>query len=164
MQSRQSSKSADLVSGLALAVLGGYIIVQTRRWEYAGPDGPGPGFFPLWYGVAMVALSGALVVFNALKQRSLDACGAREGARPGVPWRKVGRALSTWLALGVAVASSAWIGLISSLALLTFFIVAVIYRRPLRVAAAVGVLLAAGFYLAFPVALGVSLPTGPFGF
>jgi hypothetical protein len=32
------------------------------------------------------------------------------------------------------------------------------YRRPLKVAAAVAVALSAGFYLVFPLALGVKLP------
>ena len=49
--------NADLWSGLALAALGGYIIVQASGWEYLGSDGPGPGFFPLWYGIAMAALN-----------------------------------------------------------------------------------------------------------
>ena len=41
----------DVASGVVLAGLGFYIVVQAWRWEYLGPDGPGPGFFPLWYGV-----------------------------------------------------------------------------------------------------------------
>src|SRR5262245_60897787 len=149
-------KTGDIVSGAVLAGLGIYIISEARRWEYLGPDGPGPGFFPLWYGAAMVALSAALVVSSARRQRS-PSLGA-------VPWRKIGRAFATWLALAAAVALSAWLGLTVSLGLLTFFIVAAVYRRPLHVAAGVGVLLAAGFYLAFPVALGVPLPVGPLGF
>ena len=50
------------------------------------------------------------------------------------------------------------IGFLPAFALLTFFIVAVMYRRPLKVAAAVSVALSAGFYLVFPLALGVNLP------
>lgn len=41
-------EQGDLASGAVLAGLGVYIVVQARRWEYVGPDGPGPGFFPLW--------------------------------------------------------------------------------------------------------------------
>ena len=43
-------------------------------------------------------------------------------------------------------------------AALTFFVVAVMYRRPVRVAAVVAVALAAGFYVLFPLLLGVNLP------
>ena len=50
------------------------------------------------------------------------------------------------------------IGFLAGFALLTFFIVAVMYRRPLKVAAAVSAALTVGFYLLFPLALGVKLP------
>ena len=33
-----------------------------RGWEYLGQDGPGPGFFPLWYGIAMLVAVRALVL------------------------------------------------------------------------------------------------------
>jgi putative tricarboxylic transport membrane protein len=53
---------ADFWSGLALGGLGAYIIVVASRWEYMGQDGPGPGFFPLWYGIVMAVLSLMLMV------------------------------------------------------------------------------------------------------
>ena len=64
----EKRNKADLWSGLALAALGMYIVVEARRWEYLGPEGPGAGFFPLWYGIAMVALSVALVASSALRR------------------------------------------------------------------------------------------------
>ena len=146
----------DLWSGLALAALAIYIMVQALQWDYLTPDGPGPGFFPLWYGIAMVGVSGALVVSSAL--RKLDAeC-------VGIEWRKAGRAFAVWVALVVTVASFKLLGFVASFALLTFFIVAVMYRRPIRVAAAVAGAGAVAFYLLFPLALGVSLPVGVLGF
>src|SRR5690349_24965882 len=83
-------KSGDLWSGLALAALGLYIVVQAWQWEYLGPDGPGPGFFPLWYGVAIFALS-VLLVGSHFR---------RAQPRPNpVDWNRVGRALSSLLAI-----------------------------------------------------------------
>ena len=79
-----SRRPADFWSGLALAGLGTYIIVEAWRWEYLGPDGPGPGFFLLWYGIAMAALSAVLVVSSVLRRQNAD------GA---IEWRGVGRAL-----------------------------------------------------------------------
>jgi putative tricarboxylic transport membrane protein len=58
------ARSADFWSGLVLGGLGAYIIVTASQWEYLGQDGPGPGFFPLWYGIAMSALSLLLVVYS----------------------------------------------------------------------------------------------------
>ena len=151
-----SDKSSDLWAGLALAALGIYIVVQAASWDYMGPDGPGPGFFPLWYGVAIVALSAALVVAGVRARR-------RAASAP-VPWARFGRALVVWAAFAVAVALFGVLGFTVSFGLLCFFIVAAMYRRPLKVAAAVAFASALAFYLVFPVALGVELPVGLLGF
>jgi len=58
------SRSPDFWSGLALAALGGYIVMQARGWDYATEDGPGPGFFPLWYGLGILACAAFLVFFG----------------------------------------------------------------------------------------------------
>jgi putative tricarboxylic transport membrane protein len=151
----KTRNSGDLWSGLALAALGVYIVIQARQWEYLGPEGPGAGFFPLWYGIAMLALALALVV-SQLRRRA-----ARE---PAIDWSKLGRAISTWFALAVSVALFKPLGFVVSFALLTYFIVAVMYRRPLKTAALVAVASAAVFYLVFPLALGLALPVGVLGF
>jgi putative tricarboxylic transport membrane protein len=139
------ARSADFWSGLALGGLGAYIILTASRWEYLGQDGPGPGFFPLWYGIAMSALSLLLVLGSLKRQTQID-------------WSDAPRALATWAAFVAMCAAFKLIGFLPAFALLTFFIVAVMYRRPLKVAAAVAVALSAGFYLVFPLALGVKLP------
>lgn len=139
------AQGADFWSGLALGGLGAYIIVTASGWEYLGQDGPGPGFFPLWYGIAMSALSLVLVIssFNA---------------RTRIDWSDAPRAFTAWLAFAAMCASLKLIGFLAGFALLTFFIVAVLYRRPLKVAALTAIALSAGFYLLFPLALGVKLP------
>ncbi len=148
-------KSGDLWSGVALTVLGLYIVVQAGQWEYLGPEGPGAGFFPLWYGVAILGLSALLIVSN-LRRRS-----SRGDA---IDWARLVRAFSTWLALAVSVALFKPLGFVISFALLTYFIVAVMYRRPLKTAALTAVASAAGFYLVFDRALSVPLPVGFLGF
>jgi len=69
-----------------------------------------------------------------------------------------------WFALAVSVAALKRLGFVASFAALTFFIAAVMYRRPLALAAAVAAASAAAFYVLFPLALGVPLPAGVFGF
>ena len=59
--------TGDFWSGLVLAALGGYIARGRGSWVYLGEDGPGPGFFPIWYGGAMLALSLLLVAGAVLK-------------------------------------------------------------------------------------------------
>ena len=141
------ARNADLWSGLALAVLAAYIIVQASGWDYMGPDGPGAGFFPLWYGLAMLVLSAVLVASSVLR------------AEPeAVDWRGARRAAAISAALVVAVVLFKLAGFTIGFAALAFFIVWVMYRRPWPLAAAVAVGLAGGFYLLFPLLLGVNLP------
>lgn len=144
----------DVVSGVVLAALGAYVVSEARAWNYMGEEGPGPGFFPMWYGIAMIVLSLVLVLRASMQPRS--------GER--VEWRGVGRALMAWAAFAAAVASLKLIGFLLALALLTLFVVAVMYGRPLKIAFAAAAGNAAGFYLLFVVALDLSLPAGPLGF
>lgn len=149
-------KTGDVVSGAVLAGLGVFIIAESRGWEYLGPDGPGPGFFPLWYGLCIVALA-LLLVVTSFAQR------ARE---PGaaVNWREIGRVLAAWAGLAICVGLLKVLGFLLAFGLFTFFLVAVMYRRPLGTALAVSVAMSVGFYLLFPLALNVALPVGKLGF
>jgi putative tricarboxylic transport membrane protein len=150
------ARTGDIISGAVLAGLGVFIIVEARGWVYLGPDGPGPGFFPLWYGIAMVVLS-VLLVGISLAQR--------EGAagKP-VNWREVGRVMLTWVGLALCVGMLKVLGFLLAFGLFTFFLVAAMYRRPLRTAVAVAVGISVTFYLLFPLALNVELPVGRLGF
>ena len=141
------ARSADFGSGLALGGLGAYIIVTASGWEYVGQDGPGPGFFPLWYGILMAALSAMLVVSSVSTKddRRIDWSGARA-------------AFTTWAVFALMVAALKLVGFVIGFAALTFFIVLVMYRKPLKVAAITALALSVGFYLLFPLALGVKLP------
>ena len=138
-----------------LAGLGIYIIVEARGWEYLGPDGPGPGFFPLWYGIALVGLS-LLLLGSSFR-------GGRAASKPA-NWREVGRALAAWAGFAACVGLLKVLGFLLAFGLFTFFLVAVMYRRSLATAAAVSVGVALSFYLVFPVALNVALPVGKLGF
>jgi putative tricarboxylic transport membrane protein len=149
-------KTGDIVSGAVLAGVGIYIISEARRWEYLGPDGPGPGFFPLWYGIGMVALSLLLVGISL----------ASRGDEPGAPfnWGEVGRALTAWAGLALCVGLLKVLGFLLAFGLFTFFLVAVMYRRSVVTALAVSIGTSLGFWLLFPVALNVALPVGKWGF
>ncbi len=146
--------NGDVLSGLVLAALGIYVLIEARSWNYMSEEGPGPGFFPLWYGIAMVVLSLVLVLRSAINPA------------PGAPadWTAIGRALLAWAAFAGCVALMQPLGFLLSFALLTLFVVAVMYGRPLKIAVAAAVGNAAGFYLVFVLALGLSLPVGPLGF
>jgi putative tricarboxylic transport membrane protein len=148
-------KSSDFWSGMALAALGAWIIARAWQWEYLGADGPGAGFFPLWYGIAMLVLALALAGTSVFR---------RVAGETKIDWLETRHALCVWAALAVAIASFLAIGFVIGFALLCIFIVTVIYRRSLACATVIALCLTAGFYLVFAVALGVALPTGLFGF
>src|SRR5690242_18902702 len=103
-------RSPDFWSGLALAALGAYIVAQSRGWDYLTDDGPGPGFFPLWYGIAILACSGWLAAF---------------GKSPSPDWRGTGRAVAAWGAVAVSVAIVKLVSFAVAFGALSFFIVAV---------------------------------------
>ena len=145
-------RSGDFWSGLALAALGTYIVGAARDWTYMSEDGPGAGFFPMWYGGAMVVLSLALVIGAVLKPL----------ARADVAWKDVGRAMAAWAAFVACVAAMPYLGFAISFALLTFFIVKVMCGERARTAILVAVIGAAGFYATFDWALDLTLPHGMF--
>lgn len=145
----------DVVSGAVLAALGAYIVSEAWRWDYSTAEGPGPGFFPMWYGIAMVVLSLILVVRSGFSAPPPE---------KAVDWAGIGRALTVWAAFAVCVALMKPLGFLIALALLTVFVVTVMYGQSLKVALAVAVGNAAGFYLIFGLALQIDLPAGPLGF
>ncbi len=147
------ARSGDFWSGLALALLGTYIVSEARGWVYMGEEGPGPGFFPLWYGGAMLVLSLLLVAGAVLKRPA-------SGARAGVQWRDVGRAMLCWVALAACIALMNVLGFVASFALLAWFIAAVMAHRPQRIAIPLAIGGPLFFYALFEWALEVSLPRG----
>jgi putative tricarboxylic transport membrane protein len=143
-------RNGDFWSGLVLAALGAYVILQARGWTYMSEDGPGAGFFPIWYGSLMVVLSLALVAGSVLKP----------SRRAEVRWKDVARALTCWAAFTASVALMPVLGFAVSFALLTWFIVKVMCGERQRTALLVAVIGAAGFYVLFEIALDLSLPHG----
>ena len=143
-------RSGDFWSGLALAALGAYIVVTAHGWVYLGEEGPGAGFFPTWYGAAMLVLSLVLVAGSVF----------RPSKRAEVKWKDVSRALACWAAFAVSIALMPLVGFAISFALLTWFIVKVMCGERQRTAILVAVGGAAFFYLLFDVALDLSLPRG----
>ena len=146
--------SGDVVSGLVLAALGAFIVQQALAWDYLTPDGPGAGFFPRWYGAAIVVLSLVLVV------RGLRARAPALARAPEASFRRV---MVCWAALVGCVLLANPIGFFASFALLCWFVASVLFGRPQRSAIVFALAAALAFWLVFDLALGVALPRGPWG-
>lgn len=147
----------DILAAACLAAFGIYVIYGGSKLSYVSDVGPGPGFFPLWIGIG-------LLLFGAY-QMVLSYASARRHAGQVAPiWSGSGRALGGWLALALAIALFRWIGFALGFVLLTIFLIVALDRRPVRLAFGIGAGLALAFYIVFELALGVTLPAGPWGF
>jgi putative tricarboxylic transport membrane protein len=144
----------DVIAGLALAALGSFVAWRASSWDILTEDGPGPGFFPLGYGVLMIALSGLLVLRAVLRPSP---------AEP-TDWAGHARALLTWAVFAASAFAMQWIGFVAGLAILSAFVVGFVFRRSWPRAAAVGLACAGGFWVVFDLLMGVGLPAGPWGF
>lgn len=153
---KNALRSGDFISGVVLTALGIFIIVESSGWGYSSPDGPGPAFFPFWYGVGMIVLSLALIGSTLLRPTF--------NAGKPIDWPMTGRALGTWAAFALSIALMAPLGFIISFTLFTFLFVLIIFRQPVVTAALTAVFCTLGFEIIFPWALGLQLPVGIFGF
>jgi len=147
------TRKSDFWAGLALAALGVYIVSKAARWTYMAEDGPGAGFFPLWYGGAMVVISLLLVMGAVLKHD--PAAKVKQ-----LQWAEMRRAITCWLALAACVAALKYVGFVVAFGLLTWFIIAVMFRRPKLLALGFAIAGALGFYVIFSWGLDLQLPTG----
>ena len=147
------TRKGDFWAGLALAALGIYVVSQAWGWSYMTEDGPGPGFFPLWYGAVMVVLSLLLTAGTVLKHDP-------KGKSKVIRWDELRRAMTCWAALAVCVAIIKFVGFMIAFGLLTWFIIAIMFRRTQTEALAYAFGGAVGFYALFSWALELPLPMG----
>lgn len=141
----------DVVAGLLLAALGVYVTITATFWPILNAEGPGPGFFPIIYGVAMIVGSLALIVVAFRRRPAHD---------DPVDWAGVGRALAAWGSLVLMIPIMKYFGFAIAFAALILFFGRVTFRSSWRMTALFAVLVPLGFQLLFPTLLKVQLPVG----
>jgi putative tricarboxylic transport membrane protein len=146
------ARDRDVISGSLIAALGVFVLTTALQWNYIGPDGPGPGFFPVWYGVLMIALSLYLVVKAAIKPDP--------EARSAIDWSGTGRALGTWAAFALSIAVMEPLGFYVSFGLLTLFMVTLVMGKPVVTALLTAIVMSASFGGVFSYLLSLNLPVG----
>jgi len=151
------SEKKELLSGICLGSFGVYVAFEALKLPYVSEFGPGPGFFPLWIGIGLTLLSLLLIVANLFASTAPENSERQSGTA-------VGRALVGWSGLMLAIGLLHWLGFGLSLALLAVFLILALERRSPWVAISVAFGLALGFHAIFVLALGLSLPAGPWGF
>lgn len=153
----RSLNKSELTAATLLIALGIFIVSEAVNWPYLSKDGPGPGFFPLWTGICIIALAGALVVLQSVQA-------VRGAMIEKTNWAGSGRIFAGWAGLMISIALLEPAGFIVSFLLLCLFLVMGVFRRSLVAALAVGLGSSIGFWLLFVKLLKVRLPEGPWGF
>jgi len=121
-------------------------------WPFMDDSGPGPGFFPVFYGIALIIGSLALVVITLRKGGDPEAA--------TVDWRGVRRALGMWVVFALSIPAMKYLGFALAFAGLIVFFTQVVFRQSWRFTGISAVLLPLGFEILFPLLLGVQLPVG----
>jgi len=160
--------AAELLCAGALGLLGGVAIYLSLRLPYWSHYGPGPGFLPLWLGVALAIIAAALVIEGWRVRES--ACAGRTVAQypPADGARADGTERVSWFALVLGVLGMVLLvdrlGLL--LAMSVFLLAGARWVAGLTWTNCVLVALLgpASFYLLFGVLLAVPFPRGPLGF
>jgi putative tricarboxylic transport membrane protein len=143
----------DLFASLGLIALSAYILKEGSGWVVYGSEGPGPGFFPIMYGIVMLGLS--LYLF----QRSVRK-GGNGKAKEGLDHQGIARALATWAALAVCVPLMVVVGFVVGFGIVAFFLIRFVFERSYRTSIITAVCIAIALHLVFPVMLDAPLPVG----
>lgn len=142
----------DFFASLGLIILSAYILKEGSRWVVYGSEGPGPGFFPIMYGLTMLAIS-LYLLWRSLRRHSKALVGRAD--RQGTA-----RAMVTWVALAASVPLMVFLGFVVGFGLIVFFLVKVIFERSYQTSIIVAVSIAIALHLVFPVMLQSPLPAG----
>jgi putative tricarboxylic transport membrane protein len=142
------SLKGELALALFFAALGALWIARaagmTPLWDGFAP---GSGFMPLWYGVLLIALSGA-IVFLALENK---------------PEEPVGKGLVLLAVIAATIVGFSLAGFAPSIFLMLLVLFAAVERLPLARSVLVAAGVTAVLFLVFRTWLKVPLPSGPLG-
>jgi putative tricarboxylic transport membrane protein len=151
-------KDANFLAGLALASLSAYILYTASHWTLFNREGPGPGFFPIGYGLIMLGFS--LVLIYQRVTAPVD-------TRPKVAPTELDKsgfkaALLSWFAIIASVPLMYFFGFVVGFGIAILFMLKVVFARSWRTSLITSVSIVAGLYLIFPVLLSAPLPVSKF--
>lgn len=152
---RQKIATADLISGFVLSCLGAYIVWQSSAWRIFGPEGPGPGFFPLFYGGLMFAVA-AYIALRSLRRAPAES--KAEAKDHTGTWL----ALLTWAGLALSIPLMIVLGFVVGFSVFTFFLIRLVFGTSWLRALIAAVAISLSIYIVFPVLLAVDLPEAMF--
>lgn len=150
-------KDGNVLAGIGLVCLSAYILFTASRWTLFNAEGPGPGFFPVLYGLLMLACALVLIY-----QRMSAPAGA--AARPATEQDRSGftAALMSWIAIIASIPLMYYLGFVVGFGLAMLFMVKVVFGRSWLTSLVTAAAVVIGLHIVFPVLLGAALPVGKF--
>ncbi len=150
-------KKADQWSGVVLLIFSGLICSGSVFLPYGNIHDPGPGFFPLWLGIILGAMSLGLI-FQSARQKGARTLGDILAEK--VRWQKVFWVLIALLLYGFLIE---YLGFVLVTFLLMGFLLRFIQPQPWRTVFGAALAGSFGSYLVFEVWMKLRLPKGFWG-
>jgi len=150
-------KKADLITGLVLLVLSGYVIQESWMMPASATFGPGSGFLPLWLGILMALLSVMLMAGAWFRKPD-----PTEKA-PFPAGKALLRVAAVMVGLGIYIFLMEVLGFVLNTFLFVSYLMLAVERERWKLSGMVAVLTTAGLYIIFQVLLGITLPKNMFG-
>lgn len=149
-------KKADLITGIVLIALAGYVIYEAWQMPPSLTFGPGSAFLPFWLGVILTGLAIVLII-GALWRQDDD-------KNPLPSGKKLFSVLKLLVGLVVFTLLMETVGFLVNTLIFVFYLMITVGNERWPKALLTGVLTTAGIYLVFHTLLGITLPKGMFGF
>jgi len=151
-------KKADLITGIVLLVLSGYVIQDAWQMPPSMTFGPGPGFLPFWLGVVLAVFAAILLVSAGRRQTT------EKDGRPIFPGKQALLGI-TLVLVGLAgyILLIEILGYLVDTFLFIVFLMKVVEREKWPLTLMVAVSTTAALFITFQFLLQIPLPSNMFG-
>jgi putative tricarboxylic transport membrane protein len=151
-------KKADLITGVFLLVLAGYVIYEAWLMPPSGTFGPGSGFFPFWLGIILAVFSLILFVGAVVRPKDPNDISPFPARQSLFAVTKVIGGLIIFTVLMETL------GFMVNTFIFVTFLMKIVQRERWWVTLLIAAATTACLYIVFQVLLGISLPRNMFGF
>jgi putative tricarboxylic transport membrane protein len=152
-------KKADMIAGVVLLALAGFVIQESWRMPSSATFGPSAGFLPFWLGVVLAVMATTLFV-SALRRPATE----KESEAVFPEKQALFAITSVLVGLAVYILLIEVLGYLVDTFLFIVFLMKVVEREkwPLTLMVAVGT--TAVLFITFQFLLQITLPSNMFGF
>lgn len=153
-------RRANQITGVAGLILAGYVIRVASKMAYTVEYSPGAGFFPLWLGIFLAVLSGALFLQATFP---LKKSGGRKEESFLPEKEGLKRTLLFLVAFTLCIALMGKLGFLITSFLFALVFLVIVEKYGWLKGLITSLCMAAALYLLFNTALQVPLPKGMWG-